>query len=52
MKKRLLNIVNIQQQILESSRLREVTQENPDKTVEYFDSKKCVSRDDIKQLRK
>jgi hypothetical protein len=51
-KRRLLNIVNLQQQALESNNLREIVKETPEKTIEYFDSKRCVSKDDIKQMKK
>jgi hypothetical protein len=51
-KRKLLNIVNLQQQALESNKLREIVKETPDKTIEYFDSKRCVSKDDIKQMKK
>lgn len=51
-KKRLLNIVNLQQQLVESSKLREITKESPDKTIDYFESKKCVSKGDVRHMRK
>lgn len=51
-KRRFFSIVNLHQQVLESNKLREITRENPDKSIDYFDSKKCVSKDDIKQMRR
>ena len=51
-KRKLLNIVNLQQQILETNKLREIVEEHPDKTIDYFSSKKCVKKEDIKQLKK
>lgn len=51
-KKKLFNIVNIQQQMLEASKLRTIVKEESNKTIPYFSSKRCVKDVDIEQLKK
>jgi hypothetical protein len=45
-------LTNCTERGYKSNKLREITRESPDKSIDYFDSKKCVSKDDIKQLRR
>ncbi len=50
-KKRIINIVNLEQQVLESRNLQTVVEEQNDKTIKYFESKKHVTNDDIKLIK-
>jgi hypothetical protein len=47
-----LKIVNLQQQCIEADKLAQVTTEEPDKSLEYFKSKKNVLKNDLKYLSK
>jgi hypothetical protein len=47
-----LKIVNLQQQCIEADKLAQVTTEEPDKSLEYFKSKKNVLKNDLKSLSK
>jgi hypothetical protein len=47
-----LKIVNLQQQCIEADKLAKVTTEEPDKSLEYFKSKKNVLKNDLKNLSK
>lgn len=47
-----LKIVNLQQQCIEADRLVKVTAEEPDKSLEYFKSKKNVVKNDLRYLSK
>lgn len=47
-----LKIVNLQQQCIEADKLAQVTIEEPDKSLEYFKSKKNVLKNDLKYLSK
>lgn len=47
-----LKIVNLQQQCIEADKLAQVTTEEPDKSLEYFKSKKNVLKNDLKHLSK
>jgi len=49
-KKKLFNMGNLQQQALESINLRRIVKEQNDKTVNYFGTKKNVTKQDIKIL--
>ncbi|MCO5383948.1 MAG: hypothetical protein NHB15_19315 [Methanosarcina barkeri] len=47
-----LKIVNLQQQCIEADKLAQVTTEEPNKSLEYFKSKKNVLKNDLKYLSK
>jgi hypothetical protein len=47
-----LKIVNLQQQCIEADKLVQVTNEEPDKSLDYFKSKKNVLKNDLKTLSK
>ncbi|MDK2833425.1 MAG: hypothetical protein PWP14_212 [Methanolobus sp.] len=47
-----IKIVNLQQQCLEADKLAQVTTEEPDKSFNYFKSKKNVNEKDLKYLAK
>jgi hypothetical protein len=47
-----LKIVNLQQQCIEADKLAQVTTEEPDKSLDYFKSKKNVLKNDLKYLSK
>jgi len=49
-KKKLFNIGNLQQQAIESINLRRVVNEQNDETINYFETKKNVTKQDIKIL--
>lgn len=48
--KRLTSIINLHQQSMESENLQYLVNENPNKTIDYFDAKEMISKDDIKHL--
>ncbi len=45
-----LKIVNLQQQCIEADKLAQVTTEEPDKSLDYFKSKKNVLKSDLERL--
>jgi len=47
---RLTSIINLQQQSIESINLENLVDENPDKTIDYFDNKENILKDDIRLL--
>lgn len=50
--KRLVNIVNLQQQCVESDVLKDIVQEEQEKSLNYFKSKRNVTDTDLKNLSK
>ena len=50
--RRYSTIINLQQQIIESMNLKELINESPGNTINYFENKKMVSKSDIKLLSK
>ncbi|MCC4771861.1 hypothetical protein FXV91_17330 [Methanosarcina sp. DH2] len=47
-----LKIVNLQQQCIEADKLTQIVDENPDKSLDYYKSKKNVKDTDLKDLSK